>query len=42
MQKMTEVAKLSGQMLKLNTTIVDLLQTIGNQEAILNNRITDQ
>lgn len=39
---MTEVAKLSGQMLKLNTTIVDLLQTIGNQEAILNNRITDQ
>lgn len=39
---MTEVAKLSDQMLKLNTTIVDLLQTIGNQEAILNNRITDQ
>lgn len=38
---MTEVAKLSGQMLKLNRTIVDLLQTIGNQEAILNNRITD-
>lgn len=37
---MTEVAKLPDQL--LNRTIVDLLQTIGNQEEILNNRITAQ